>query len=219
MDFTYLNEDIDAELGLGETADEELDRLDDSYGEYSDVETGKGSDPVPRMPAEAEPRPGLFKHIHKMRRGTGLVFPSEFVAPLASDTPSTLFYEGDVCVGSFGGRRYLHRADAGICLFYTDGACLDNGRSNPRAGWGFVWGPPIKPGDTTPYGPAPATYPRVSQGRLELEGPFGNHHSQTSNRAELRAVLGAVRHRVWWAEGHHTIVIATDSEIRCQWRH
>ncbi|OQE22121.1 hypothetical protein PENFLA_c013G09265 [Penicillium flavigenum] len=37
-------------------------------------------------------------------------------------------------------------------------------------------------------------------------------HPQTSNRAELRAVIAAMRFRVWTGEGCRCLVIATDSE-------
>jgi ribonuclease HI len=47
---------------------------------------------------------------------------------------------------------------------------------------------------------------------LEKKGPFGDPSPQTSNRAELRAVIAALRFRVWEGEGFKSIVIATDSE-------
>jgi ribonuclease HI len=52
----------------------------------------------------------------------------------------------------------------------------------------------------------------VASGRLERKGPFGNDSNQTSNRAELRAIIAALRFRYWPGEGFHTLVIATDSE-------
>jgi ribonuclease HI len=51
----------------------------------------------------------------------------------------------------------------------------------------------------------------VVSGRLEKKGPFGDDGDQTSNRAELRAVIAALRFRHWTGEGFHTLVIATDS--------
>jgi ribonuclease HI len=47
---------------------------------------------------------------------------------------------------------------------------------------------------------------------LEKEGPFGEPSLQTSNRAELRAVIAALRFRAWQGEGFKSLVIATDSE-------
>ncbi|KAJ2966864.1 hypothetical protein NUW58_g10568 [Xylaria curta] len=48
--------------------------------------------------------------------------------------------------------------------------------------------------------------------RLEQKGPFGDPSVQSSNRAELRAVIAALRLRHWTGEGFNTMVIATDSE-------
>ena len=96
--------------------------------------------------------------------------------------------------------RYICRDDPGIVLIYTDGACLDNGKSNPRAGWAFV------------HGPGLAEKPAIASGRLEMKGPFGDDAPQTSNRAELRAVIAALGFRRWDGEGFSTIVFATDSE-------
>lgn len=82
-------------------------------------------------------------------------------------------------------------------LLYTDGACINNGQPSPRAGWAFV------------YGLDKAT----CDGRLENKGPFGGPvQPQASNRAELRAVIAALRFRHWVGEGFTSMVIATDSE-------
>lgn len=81
----------------------------------------------------------------------------------------------------------------------TDGACLNNGKPNAKAGWAFFQGESV------------AGEPWVVQGRLEKRGPWGDEGGQTSNRAELRAVLAALRFRVWAGEGFKTVVLATDS--------
>lgn len=81
----------------------------------------------------------------------------------------------------------------------TDGACLNNGQPNPRAGWAFFQGESIE------------GKPDVVSGRLENRGPWGDEGGQTSNRAELRAVLAALRFRWWRGEGFKTVVFATDS--------
>ncbi|KAF4505286.1 hypothetical protein G6O67_007251 [Ophiocordyceps sinensis] len=101
------------------------------------------------------------------------------------------------------GYRFIRRQDSRQALIYVDGACLDNGRANPKAGWAFVFKP--ETAGTAPH------RGNVS-GRLEKKGPFGDEYGQTSNRAELRAVLGALRFRHWEGEGFTTLVIATDSE-------
>jgi ribonuclease HI len=89
-------------------------------------------------------------------------------------------------------------------LIYTDGACLNNGQVDPKAGWAFVFKPTVDQREG-----------HVSA-RLENKGPFGDSSSQTSNRAELRAVLAALRFRHWEGEGIKTIVLATDSEYVAQ---
>ncbi|KAL2139661.1 hypothetical protein VTI28DRAFT_4886 [Corynascus sepedonium] len=96
--------------------------------------------------------------------------------------------------------RCVIPGNAGKVLIHTDGACLDNGHQNPRAGWAF-W-----------HGFGPSGKRLVASGRLENKGPFGDDSIQTSNRAELRAVIAALRFRFWPGEGYHTVVIATDSE-------
>ncbi|KAL2176100.1 ribonuclease H-like domain-containing protein [Thermothelomyces heterothallicus CBS 202.75] len=96
--------------------------------------------------------------------------------------------------------KYTFRNDAGKVLIRTDGACLDNGQQNPKAGWAF-W-----------HGFDPSGKLLVASGRLEKKGPFGGDSIQSSNRAELRAVIAALRFRYWPGEGFHTLVVATDSE-------
>ncbi|KXX78110.1 Ribonuclease H [Madurella mycetomatis] len=62
------------------------------------------------------------------------------------------------------------------------------------------------------HGFGPSGERLVASGRLEKKGPFGDDSIQTSNRAELRAVIAALRFRFWPGEGFHTLVVATDSE-------
>ena len=45
-----------------------------------------------------------------------------------------------------------------------------------------------------------------------MKGPFGDPGIQSSNRAELRAVIAALEFQVWDDESLKTVVIATDSE-------
>lgn len=49
-------------------------------------------------------------------------------------------------------------------------------------------------------------------GRLENKGPFRDEGAQTSNRAEMRAVIAALRFCNWPGEGFNAMVIASDSE-------
>ncbi|KAF5528279.1 Ribonuclease H [Colletotrichum aenigma] len=96
--------------------------------------------------------------------------------------------------------RFINRYDKSEALIYTDGACLDNGAAKARGGCAFVFKP---------------TYSEKESGvvslRLEDQGPGGEVYQHTSNRAELRAVIAAVRFREWYGEGFKSIVIATDS--------
>ncbi|KAI0893392.1 putative ribonuclease H1 [Annulohypoxylon nitens] len=93
--------------------------------------------------------------------------------------------------------RIICRNDPRSILISTDGACLNNDQSFPKAGWGFAYGP-----ITTDiiYGP------------LENRKLFGGEEPQTSNRAELTAVILALRFRHWIGEGLDKITIVTDSE-------
>ncbi|RYP20468.1 hypothetical protein DL765_002767 [Monosporascus sp. GIB2] len=97
--------------------------------------------------------------------------------------------------------RCTHRNDDSKVLIRTDGACINNGQANPQAGWAFLYG--INEDSCTPL---------VTWGRLEEKGPFGDEGSQTSSRAELRAVIAALRFRHWPVEDFRTLVVATDSE-------
>ncbi|KAF9769954.1 hypothetical protein IL306_012548 [Fusarium sp. DS 682] len=133
------------------------------------------------------------------RRGNGRVLPKAFKPP-RSATPQSLFPVGIGRNATPNVTRYIRADDPKSFLIYTDGACLGNGQPNPRAGWSVVFRPQ-----------QPNTSARVA-GRLENQGPFGDPHDQTSNRAELRAVIAALRFRHWTGEGFSTLVIATDSE-------
>lgn len=90
-----------------------------------------------------------------------------------------------------------------LILALMCGVCLDEGSPEKRrAGWGIVYNT-NDPGQSSP-----------------LEGTIGGEE-QTSNRAELRAVIGYLQMRVWEAGGANRIVIATDSEYVvdgvCNW--
>ncbi|KAJ8130786.1 hypothetical protein O1611_g2843 [Lasiodiplodia mahajangana] len=129
--------------------------------------------------------------------GKGRVFPTRFTPPSHVIKPTELFPSGSTDT-SFA--RYMRRNGPQTLLFLTDGACLNNGQPNPKAGYAFV------------YGPGAGDGPTVVADRLENKGPFGERGNQSSNRAELRAVIAALRFRPWDREGFKVIVIATDSE-------
>ncbi|KAI1159043.1 ribonuclease H-like protein [Nemania serpens] len=132
------------------------------------------------------------------RRGIGRVFPTRFI-PSTSNATLTELFPGTATSRSLS--RYIHRLDPRKVLILTDGACLNNGMPNPKSGWAFVHGPGLTG--------QPAL---IASGRLEYQGPFGDPSIQSSNRAELRAVIAALRFRDWTADGFNTVVIATDSE-------
>ncbi|KJZ70176.1 hypothetical protein HIM_10436 [Hirsutella minnesotensis 3608] len=137
----------------------------------------------------------------RLRRGTGRHFPTKFVPSPASGTPSGLFSGRKTHIlVTRKSIRYTFRSDDGKVLIRADGACLNNGQPNPKAGWAF-W-----------HGLDPSGKRLVASGHLEKKGPFGDDSIQSSNRAELRAVIAALRFRHWPGEGFHTIVIATDSK-------
>lgn len=135
-------------------------------------------------------------------RGTGRVIPTKFNPPSPTSTPASVF-PGRATCGQI--TRFTHRQDPRKVLVFTDGACINNGQANPKAGWAFVHGPRAQ-GDP---GNDPA---RFTAGRLEKKGPFGDAGGQTSNRAEMRAAIAALRFRHWPGEGFESMVIATDSE-------
>ncbi|GAP93144.1 putative RNase h domain protein [Rosellinia necatrix] len=134
-----------------------------------------------------------------IRRGTGRVFPTIFTPPSSTIMPTQLFRPSILQYGIFA--RYIHRDNSQKVLLFTDGACLNNGQANPKAGWAVVHSP-SHPGWSV----------GMASDRLESKGPFGDPGMQTSNRAELRAVIVALRLRHWVGEGFNTVVIATDSE-------
>ncbi|RWA06400.1 hypothetical protein EKO27_g8711 [Xylaria grammica] len=133
-----------------------------------------------------------------LRRGTGRVFPTRFTPPSPTIKPTQLF-PGQATYGLL--TRYIDRHDPRKVLLLTDGSCLKNGQLNPQAGWGVVHGPGFA-----------GQPPLVVSGPLESVGPFGGPGVQTSNRAELRAVIAALGLWNWLDEGFDTVVIATDSE-------
>ncbi|KAK0741956.1 hypothetical protein B0T21DRAFT_360446 [Apiosordaria backusii] len=127
------------------------------------------------------------------RRGRGDSFPSAFKPPRPTCIPEDLFHSAFI---GHGRCRIISLSDPKKVLVYVDGACLGNGQtaSNPRAGWAVVYGPE-----------------QLVSGRLENEGPFGGAQVATSNRAELRAAIAALRLCDWRADGFDNICIATDS--------
>jgi ribonuclease HI len=124
-----------------------------------------------------------------------------FIPPNSACTPQTLFPATDAPY-NMPHRRFLRN---GEMLIYTDGACLGNGQDNPRAGCAFVFRDPGLDG-------LGRSVTGTVSFRLENEGPSGISGGQTSNRAELRAVIAALQYRAWHGMGETGLIIATDSE-------
>lgn len=127
-----------------------------------------------------------------VNRGTGRVLPSVFKPPTSKTTPADLFTLDSLARGA--AVRFLHRSNPSTILLYVDGACINNGQSESCAGWAVVYGPD-----------------NDVSGRLEEKGPFGDKCVATSNRAELRAAIAALRLSNWRADGVENIIMATDS--------
>ncbi|EPE04771.1 rnase h domain protein [Ophiostoma piceae UAMH 11346] len=127
------------------------------------------------------------------KRGTGRAFPSLFTS---EKSPADVFVP--TRLDDSQSRRFVHGQDEKKALVYVDGACSNNGQQDPRAAWAVVYGPP-QPDQG-----------HVS-GRLETLGPFDQQFTATSNRAELRAVIAALRMCDWTYSQFNTLVIATDS--------
>ncbi|KAK1987235.1 RNase H domain-containing protein [Colletotrichum cereale] len=142
---------------------------------------------VARLPKKTEP--------------SGTVFASKFGQQGRTPLPPGDLFPDGRCVRVLPPvRRFINRYDTSECLIYTDGACFDNGAVGARGGCAFIFKP---------------IYPNDQSGtvafKLEDRGPDGQPYRHTSNRAELRAVIGALRFRAWYVEGFKSVVIATDS--------
>lgn len=127
------------------------------------------------------------------RKGTGRAFPVglKHNANSNSDILSTAKFDAARLRMFLGNKNKL--------LLYADGACIDNGQKNPRGAWAVSLGCDAQ------------TSNRVIAGRLEELGPFKHPNPATSNRAELRAVIAALRLSNWKEEGFTSITVATDS--------
>ncbi|KAK9775927.1 putative RNase H type-1 domain-containing protein [Seiridium cardinale] len=135
--------------------------------------------------------------------------PASFGGP-GKQCPQDLFPESGISMLKFPGfttqrwlmhcpRRLGPRIDVNIPLIFTDGACSNNGTPSAKSGCGFSFCKMGRPARGCVHFP------------LEKEGPSGQKFPPTSNRAELRAVIGALEWRYWYREGWEALVIATDS--------
>ncbi|KAJ5190896.1 uncharacterized protein N7498_009881 [Penicillium cinerascens] len=164
--------------------------MEDTDTEDEDVDESDASDDTLSSEDMNEGPAGL---VNTLRVGTGRLIPTKAIPPNDKATPHTKAISPV--------RRFIRQTDPATFLIYTDGSCLNNGEANAVAGCSFVFKPLVQAG-----GVNSCRFP------LEREGPTGELHPQTSNRAELRAVIAALRFRYWPGEGFDRLVIATDSE-------
>ena len=115
-----------------------------------------------------------------------------FLSPDPAAKPSDL-YKIQLNRCSVAGYRFVRSTNPDEMLMFVDGSSLNNGLPNARAGYGVVF--------------TPLEWFSPISGRLEQDG-----NPQTSNRAELRAVLASLTLRAWDGEGFSRVVLACDSE-------
>lgn len=115
-----------------------------------------------------------------------------FIPPISTSKPTDL-YRAEINLCNVPGYRFVRSTNPCEMLIFVDGSAINNGSSIARAGYGVVF--------------APLQWFAPISGRLEQDG-----NPQTSNRAELRAVLASLTLRFWAGEGFSRIVIACDSE-------
>ncbi|KAK8073594.1 ribonuclease H-like protein [Apiospora phragmitis] len=186
-----LNEDED---------DEEDDDDDEARSSASDRLGGiRMQHPTADRVIVAEPSRSTFDGTEEKRRGTGRAFPTKFRPPSPTITPEELFAGRRAWMRALRSTHSSQRPGHATTLHRW--RCLNNGQANPKAGWAFVHNAGTG-----------INLDGVASARLEAKGPFGDDAIQSSNRAELRAVIAALRFRHWVGENFHTVVIATDSE-------
>ncbi|KXT05129.1 hypothetical protein AC578_7541, partial [Pseudocercospora eumusae] len=135
----------------------------------------------------------------------GLPLKKAAVFDVPEDAPPNDFFAHEVTVPSFAtyGPRFISRTNDREILIYVSGFCLDaNDAEEVTAGFAWVGKP-----NTVEF-----SSPANCKQRLETKGPSGETHQPSTQRAEIRAALGALQFRAWAGEGWHSIVIATDSE-------
>lgn len=141
----------------------------------------------------------ILMEMAPSRRGHGRVLPTEFKPP-PSETPQSLFPVGISRQAIPHATPFIHRDDPENILIYISEASLTNGQEDPQGGWTYVF-----------RLLAPNIHSSVS-GRLEHKGPMEDIHWQTNDRADLRAVIGALRFRHWRGERFTRLVLGTNSE-------
>ncbi|KAF4935261.1 Ribonuclease H [Colletotrichum fructicola] len=212
LDFSYEVED-----GHGEDEEEgELERLERKFRQGRLMDDSSDEE-LFSTGINALPRDVTFDDVANSKYGRKRDFAAEGIieskplqgGPFGGDYDLNKKPQGNVSTKAIPNViRFINRYNKSEALIYTDGACLDNGAAKARGGCAFVFKP---------------TYSEKESGvislRLEDQGPGGEVYQHTSNRAELRAVIAALRFREWYGEGFKSIVIATDSTYVVNGRH
>jgi hypothetical protein len=95
------------------------------------------------------PRPS-YRFRNRVRRGEGKVIAEKFIPPsdfAAAAKPQELFPPALGINSIPVVRRFINRRDATQVLVFTDGACLNNGGTNPQAGCAFFFRPAQNAGE------------------------------------------------------------------------
>ncbi|KAK6223968.1 hypothetical protein LQW54_000114 [Pestalotiopsis sp. IQ-011] len=167
--------------------------VDADISNSTSVYQGRAESTTSEDPTQPQPVVNAAEVLER-RRGTGKVFPSRFDSSAPPSNPAAIFTASNAT--SQTGSRFVHRNNHRMALAYVDGACSNYGMQGSRAAWAVV------------YGPVEGC---IVSKRLGNRGPFGDEYEATSNRAELRAAIAALRLTNWRDEGFDSLVIATDS--------
>ncbi|RSM20225.1 hypothetical protein CDV31_001022 [Fusarium ambrosium] len=183
--------------GAIDAIDEELSELTPMAGGTHGVSRVLAADGTAVLRSEEDEETEVLPR----ERGTGRVFPKRFKPPKPTSKPAKLF-QSVLTTDDEHTTRFVHYRNGGKVLVYAHGTCLVNDQMEPSAGWAVVFAGP----ETVEVG-----IRSMASGRLENKGPFGDDDVATSNRAELRAAVAALRVCDWKEEDFDMVVIATDS--------
>ncbi|GKZ91102.1 hypothetical protein CBS63078_2454 [Aspergillus niger] len=218
VDYSHTREDIE----MGEAGDTySYAKQEIKMGEAGDVYNDNSSNKASRKERHTsnpmsreidEPNQKSYNRLkghgnrsHGKESQMKPVIPKTFLPPTPDATPRSLFKPlVFVSEGRPSIRRFVGRENYYQCLVYTAGACHDNWKGDEnyaKAGWSFVYRPQ-NPSRNITGGVA---------GRLEMTGPTKVYHRQTSTRAELRAVIAALKYLSHDGNTFDSLVVATDS--------
>ncbi|KAJ6016177.1 hypothetical protein N7540_010768 [Penicillium herquei] len=201
--------DCDVDLrSANENDDINMDELEDGRAKFYD-----GDDKPPYPGAEFEEnvqilqpvdeteedsrviivRPGP-PFVKKLRLGYGKVVPGIYV-PRGIATQPALLFPDQIVPGKYV-HRFINRDDPTQFLIYTRGRW----DTRSKTGCAFAFRSPTRAVGKSGY----VSFP------IEIEGPMGNRDHPDATRAELRAMIAALRFRDWTEDGFKTMILATD---------